>query len=302
MTVPIPKTHPVELAALGERLAPLRLCDAKALRTMGRSLERHGQLSPLTVFVEDDAMQILDGFKRVRCATALGWSKLYARVDEVSGVDAKLRLAELHAGRGLSELEEGWLVRSLYREDGLTQPQIAQRMGRHKSWVWRRLMLVESLVPEVQAQVQLGLLRARAAVAVGRLPRGNQPAASKVVICRGLTVPQAEVLVAEVLDAEDGARDALLERRLHAPATEAAIPGPRPARAPRSEADWMSSDVLRVHEISARLQARLLSTPPSTLAPPAAELIDGALRRLSPVLRSLDAVIARVTSPREGAA
>jgi len=301
MTAPTPKTHPVELSALRERLAPLRLCDAKALRMMGRSLERHGQLSPLTVFVEDDALQVLDGFKRVRAATALGWSRLYARVDEVSGVDAKLRLAELHAGRGLSELEEGWLVRSLYREDGLTQPEIAQRMGRHKSWVWRRLMLVESLVSDVQAQVHLGLIRPRAAVAVSRLPRGNQVAASKVVIRRGLTVPQTDLLVAEVLDADETARDLLLARRLHTPAT-GAIPGSRPSRATRSEADWMSADVLRVHELSARLQARLLATPPCTLAPAAAELIDDALRRLSPVLRSLDAVIAHVTSPREGAA
>ncbi len=301
MTTPILKARPVELAELEERLAGLRLCDAKALRMMGRSLERHGQLSPLTVFVENDGLQVIDGFKRVRAAYALGWTRLYARVDEVSGVAAKLRLAELHAGRGLSELEEGWLVRSLYREDGLTQPQIAQQMGRHKSWVWRRLMLVESLEPAVQVQVRLGLIRPRSAVAVSRLPRGNQEAASTVVIRRGLTVPQTALLVAEVLDADEAVRAVLLERRLHAPATEA-MPGPRPARGTRSEADWMSTDVLRVHEIAARLQARLLATPPHTLTPAAAELIHDALRRLSPVLRSLDAVIGRVMSSRQGAA
>ncbi len=296
------KTRPVELAELGERLSGLRLCDARALRTMRRSLEKHGQLSALTLFIEEEQLQVLDGFKRVRAARALGWTRLLAHIDEVSGVEAKLRLAELHSGRGLSELEEAWLVRSLYREDSLTQPDIAQRMGRHKSWVWRRLMLVESLLPAVQAEVRLGLIVARAAVAVSRLPRGNQEAASAVVIRRGLTVRQTDLLVAEVLAAGEAERPALLERRLEATVSEAK-PGPRPSCATRNEADWMSADVLRLHEVAARLQARLLATPPRTFAPAATELLDDALRRLSPVLRSLDAVIGRVTrSADEGAA
>jgi len=291
----------VQLAQLGELLAELRLCDDKALATMRRSLRRHGQLCALTVFVQDGALQILDGFKRVRAAQALGLSTLQARIDEVSGVEAKLRLMELHSARGLSELEQGWLVRSLYRDDGLTQPQIAQRMGRHKSWVWRRLMLVESLEPQVQAQVRLGLLSARAAVAVSRLPRGNQPAASAVVIRRGLTVRQTDLLVAQMLDTDADERAAMLERRLESPSTEA-IPGPRPLRAARSEADLLSADILRIHEVSARLEARLLARPPRTFTPAAAQLLHDALRRLSPVLRCLDAVIAHVTSSEEGAA
>ncbi|MBK6519966.1 MAG: hypothetical protein IPG04_39000, partial [Polyangiaceae bacterium] len=46
-------------------------------------------------------------------------------------------------------------MRALYREHGLLQPAIAQRLGRHKSWVHRRLMLVEALDPAVQADVRL---------------------------------------------------------------------------------------------------------------------------------------------------
>ena len=65
-------------------------------------------------------------------------------------------------------------MRSLYRDDGLRQPEIARRLGRHKSWVCRRLMLVEALDPAVQADVRLGLLAPRAAAPDARLPRGNQ--------------------------------------------------------------------------------------------------------------------------------
>src|SRR5215831_14570148 len=210
-----PATAPrlVEIATLGERLSALRLCDAGALTAMRRSLEQHGQLCALTLFVEPGGLEIVDGFKRVRAARALGWSTLLAHVDEVGAVEAKLRIRELHDGHGLTELEEAWLVRSLYREDGMSQPEIARRLYRHKTWVWRRLMLVESLDPLVQTDVRLGLLAPRAAVEVSRLPRGNQRAASAVVVRCGLTVRQTEALVEAILTEPDpAAREALLAR------------------------------------------------------------------------------------------
>jgi HTH domain found in ParB protein len=217
----------------------------------------------------------------------------------VGSVDAKLRLRELHDRRGLTELEEAWLVRSLYREDHLRQPEIARLMNRHKSWVWRRLMLVEALDPLVQTDVRLGLLAPRAAVAVSQLPRGNQQAASTVVVRRGLTVRQTELLVEDVLGLPDAAaREALLVRRLDGPVATTP-PGPRPSRAVRSEADWMSIDIVRVRDIAARLEARLLATPLAGFAPGAAELIRDALEHLVPVLRALDGVIATVTRPTE---
>jgi ParB-like chromosome segregation protein Spo0J len=131
---------------------------------MKRALSMHGQLTALTAFRDSGTAEIVDGFKRLHAARALGWCELRVVVLDISEIDAKVVLAALHDRRGLSELEEGWLVRSLYREDGLTQPVIAQRLGRHKSWVCRRLMLVEALDPAVQADVRLGLIAPRAVV------------------------------------------------------------------------------------------------------------------------------------------
>jgi ParB-like chromosome segregation protein Spo0J len=301
MPEPHTETRLVEIAPLGEQLSALRLCEATALATVRRSLLQHGQLSALTLFAAGDGLEIIDGFKRVRAARALGWPTLLARIANVGPIDAKLRLGELHDRRGLTEIEEAWLVRSLYRDDRVAQSEIARRMGRHKSWVWRRLMLVESLDPEVQADVRLGLIAARAAVAVSRLPRGNQQTASAVVIRRGLTVRQTDLLVEEILEEPDVARrEALLARRLAGPAP-GTPPGPRPSRATRSEADWMAADILRIHALAARLEARLLATPLATFAPAATELMRDALARLSPVLRALDGVVGSVTGERGSA-
>lgn len=51
----------------------------------------------------------------------------------------------------MTELEEAWLIRSLHREEGWPQVEIARWFGRHKSWVNRRLLLAEGLADEVQA-------------------------------------------------------------------------------------------------------------------------------------------------------
>jgi ParB-like chromosome segregation protein Spo0J len=250
------------------------------------------------VFDGEGALEVVDGFKRLRAARRLGWSELAVRPCGPSLVDAKVGLVALHAACGLSELEEGWLVRSLYREHGMRQPEIGERLGRHKSWVCRRLMLVESLTVEVQASVRLGLVAPRAAVALAALPRGNQPAVSAVVVRRGLTVRQTEQLCAELLACTDDASRGGLLARWAEGATTTGIPGPRPTRAPRSEAQVIATDIETVRRVAARLEARLLGSPLRAHGPEAAELLGHSLRGLLPVLSALGQCIAAVTEPR----
>jgi hypothetical protein len=54
VTASPPSPRIARVAELGERLAVLRLCEAPALDTMRRSLDRHGQLTPIVAFVEGD--------------------------------------------------------------------------------------------------------------------------------------------------------------------------------------------------------------------------------------------------------
>jgi len=283
----------VPIACLGERLSELRLRERAALEAMCRSLSRHGQLTPVMAFADGDQLEILDGFKRVHAARTLGWTDLSTKMSEVDLVEAKIQLVALHERRGLTEIEEAWLVRSLYRDDRLSQPEIACRLSRHKSWVCRRLLLVEALDPAVQAEVRLGLLAPRAAVALAQLPRGNQRPASAVTIRRGLTVRQTELFVAELLERPDqAARAEWIARRLE---SEPKPVGPLSTRIKRSEADWMASDVATLLRVAARLQARLLATPLGALGPSAVEVIVDGLIALRPVLGALTETLIAVT-------
>lgn len=289
----------LDVSQLGNRLASLRLCDASALETVRRSLARHGQLSALSVFADGERLEIIDGFKRVHAARTLGWPTLRASVARVGVVEAKMMLLSLHERRGLTELEEGWLIRSLYRDDSLSQPAIARRLGRHKSWVCRRLMLVSALDPAVQGDVRLGVLSARAAVVVSRLPRGNQHAAAGLVIRRGLTVRQTELVVAELLEcADDAARAQKIAQWLTSivPGSRASIPLPRRAR---TEADGLAADITTLRQTAARLSARLLGTPLTALGPEVAVLMRESLVTLRPVLSALQETLAKACTEKD---
>lgn len=292
MQSPGDQERDIDLGELGDRLSSLRLCDAAALEAMRRSLLRHGQLDLLSVFSEHGQLQIIDGFKRLRAARALGWRTVRARVADVDAAGATLLLVALHERRALTELEEGWLIRALHREHHLSQPVIAARLGRHRSWVWRRLMLVEALDAAVQADVRLGLLAPRAAVAVSQLPRGNQQEAARVVVRRGLTVRQTELLVSELLDLSDAsARAQHLAQRLDGQGV-GGKPGVASTRAARSELDWLAGDIRTLRLVAGRLEARLSDGSLHSLAPEAALLVEQSLSSLLPVLSALGRRIA----------
>jgi len=279
----------VETTELGERLALLRLRAPEAVRSVQQSLVRHGQLTAATAYLASDGrLELVDGFKRLQACRSLGWPALRVHVLQLEDAQAKAAVEALNEQGGLTELEQGWVVRSLYREDGLTQPQIGQLLARHKSWVCRRLMLVELLDEAVQADVRLGLLAARTAVAIARLPRGNQQAVARLVARRGLTTKQTEQLVAALLAAADeGERRGILDAWAEGRVGPSGGRGARPPRPPSHPALRIVMDIGLLCRVAARLEARLLERPLSSLGAEGAATVRCGLEGLRPVLELL---------------
>ena len=172
------------LEEIGERYRRYRLTSQEAEEEMARSLHRWGQLAPITVWVREGMAEVLDGFKRLSAARCTaGMKTLAARRVEVDERGAKAAIYGLNQiGRHLAELEEAWIVFALVREDGLSQVEAASLLGRHKSWVHRRLALLERLCDEAKDDLRLGLLSVTTARQFVRLPAGNQGEALSV--CR----------------------------------------------------------------------------------------------------------------------
>ena len=177
------------LDSLDERLQRYRLVQPKLERQMTQSLKDYGQVSPIIVCPLEGETVLVDGFKRLRAARALkGFNHLSARLLEVDEQAAKAAVFNLNrvVGRPV-ELEESWIIYALVREDGLQQIEVAAMLGRHKSWVNRRLALIERLCDEARESLRLGLLTPTQARHLIRLPRGNQKAAMTAATAAALT-------------------------------------------------------------------------------------------------------------------
>ena len=187
---------PWPVSELGLRYRRYRLADEAGERDMVQSLRRHGQITPLVVCRHEETLDVLDGFKRVAAALALGQPNLRCQVLVADERQAKVALLTLHgAGKRLVELEEAWLVQALVREDGLSQVEVAELLGRHKSWVCRRLALLEKLVEEVRQDLRLGLVSARTARELVSLPTGNQSRVLRLIQAEGLSSEEARGVV-----------------------------------------------------------------------------------------------------------
>jgi hypothetical protein len=279
------KTSTLDLAPaeLGEALRAMRLCLPQAQQAMQLSLSRLGQLSPVQAYRVGGGVEVFDGLKRLRAARELSWRTLRVEVHGLDTVGAKIGLLCCNAASGLSELEEAWLVRSLYREDRLSQPQIALELRRHKSWVCRRLALAESLSDELSASVRLGLVSATAAVELARLQRCNQDSVMQVVSQRGLTTRQVARLVQSLLAATPEQWPALIERL----ATPVPIATPRSAKAHRTPGEQIVADAWAMKRMAARLHARLLERTLESLGEAARAVVSAELVELRATLAAL---------------
>ena len=225
-------TRPLALASLGEHYRRYRLADAAAEAAMARSLCQYGQLGPVTACWRDGRAELLDGFKRRAAAAQVGWQTLSVRVLEVDERAAKAAIYGLNCvGRRPQELEEAWIVQALVREDGLSQVEAAALLDRHKSWVCRRLALLERLGEAAQAELRLGLLSPGLARQLTRLPTGNQEAVLTVARRQALTVLEVQGVI-DLLRGATPEQAALLWQDPRA-ALQQAAGVPVPARDPR---------------------------------------------------------------------
>jgi ParB-like nuclease domain len=220
------EVRPLPFAALGQRYRRYRLADPAAEGAMAGSLRRWGQLSPVVACPHGPQLELLDGFKRLAAAQQVaGWTTLSVRVVAVDEQLAKAAILGLNRGqRPVRELEEAWIVQALVREDGLTQVEAAHLLGQHKSWVCRRLALLEKLSVAVKEDLRLGLLGPALARQLTRLPAGNQQAVLELTRRATLTAQEVSGVIELLQGASPEQAAFVLERPREALAQARGVP------------------------------------------------------------------------------
>jgi ParB-like chromosome segregation protein Spo0J len=172
----------IALSEIGQSYGRLRLVHPQADAVLVDSVRQFGQIFPVVVAL-GGRYELIDGFKRVRALKHLGYERVTARVLDLSVHALKAAMIDLNRKRGsICDLEESMVVHSLCREDGLSQVEVAVLLGRHKSWVCRRLSLIERLCDEALEHIRLGLIPTSIGRELCRLPRGNQQAALRTIV------------------------------------------------------------------------------------------------------------------------
>lgn len=183
---------------------PRKQFDENALHDLADSIREHGIIQPLTVRrLSSGYYQIIAGERRWRAAKLAGLSEVPAVIIEADDKKVmELGLIENLQREDLNPMEEadGYLV--LKEEYGMTQEEIAQRMGKSRPAIANalRLTALPVLLREMVVDGDLSAGHARALLALPRVDL--QEKAAQQVISQELSVRQTEALVKK-LQAED---------------------------------------------------------------------------------------------------
>jgi len=172
---------------------PRREFDSASLAELQASIRENGLLQPLVVRVVADGFELVAGERRFRALSGLKRETAPAIVRELSDEQMLLlALVENLQREELNAIEEAIAYQQLIDGFGLTQSQVASRVGRNRSTVANSLRLL-TLPQEVQEMVGSGSLsagHARAVLSIESDP--DRIHLAKEIAKNGLSVREAE--------------------------------------------------------------------------------------------------------------
>jgi ParB family chromosome partitioning protein len=176
---------------------PRRRVDQAALEELAASIREHGVVQPIVVCrTEGGRYRLVAGERRWRACQLLGWDTIPAIVRELSDREStEMALVENLQREDLNPLEEASAYRMLQEEFGLTQEEIARRVGKSRAVVTNTLRLLQ-LPARVQQLMSEGWLSAghgRALLAVE--DSEDLVRLAEEVAGKGLSVRETEELV-----------------------------------------------------------------------------------------------------------
>ena len=176
---------------------PRKEFDEQELAELATSLSRDGVLQPLVVRpIEGNHYELIAGERRWRAAQAAGLLKVPVVVKEVPD-DKMLELALIEniQRAELNPIEEANAYQTLMHDLGLTQNELADRVGKPRATIANFVRLL-NLPPEVQYYIKSGDLSTGHAKALAGLARSDlQIEIAKEIAKQQLSVRRAEKLV-----------------------------------------------------------------------------------------------------------
>lgn len=179
---------------------PRKVFDETALKELADSISKHGVIMPIIVNKSGDRYMIIAGERRFRASKLAGLSKVPVIVKTYNERQIKeISLIENLQREDLNPIEAATAMRSLMDDYGLTQEDLADRIGKSRPAIANTLRLL-SLAQEVIKMVSDGQLSAGHARSLVSVPHIDQVKIAETAVKEGLSVREVEKRVKDYFD------------------------------------------------------------------------------------------------------
>lgn len=125
-------------------LQPRMEIDPDGIDELAASIQRHGLLQPLVVARTKNGYVLLAGYRRYHALQRLAINTVPCRVIEAeSDMHAEITIAENLLRQDLSAVEEAYAFALYLQETGENHEALADRLGKERTYVTRRLLLLD---------------------------------------------------------------------------------------------------------------------------------------------------------------
>jgi ParB family transcriptional regulator, chromosome partitioning protein len=172
---------------------PRRTINDASIAELAASMKSSGIIQPLVVRRTNDGFELIAGQRRWRAAKLAGMTEVPAFARDVdSYAQAQMALVENIQREDLNPIERAQAYRALMDQLGLTQAELATRMGEDRSSIANYLRLLD-LTESVRTMVRDGRLSLGHAKLLAGVPDIlEQQRLAEVVISQGLSVRNLE--------------------------------------------------------------------------------------------------------------
>lgn len=176
-------------------LQPRQVFDDAKIEELAASLKEHGVIQPLIVRRVGQSYRLVAGERRLRAAIRAGIDRVPAVLRSMDDREAmEVSLVENLQREELGALEQAGAFQRLIEEFGLTQEEVATRVGKSRPEVANTVRLLR-LEPEVKKLISEGKLTGGHGRALIGLDRDRQIKSARAVVSKGLSVRKTEELV-----------------------------------------------------------------------------------------------------------
>jgi len=194
----------ISLEVFDLSLSEIRIINEARIRHIEKSLSLHGQLQPVIARIHDGGCQLIDGFKRYYAAERLHMPSLQSRLLSIDLPQAKVLLLSYNRPhQSMDAWEEALVLHDLQTTHHIDQKDLAELTGYSRSWVSRRLSLIEKMDTDLSGEIMMGTITSSHARELIKLPRGNQREITKVITSHNLTSRQSGILIDTWCKAKD---------------------------------------------------------------------------------------------------